>query len=71
MVFELQSRRNDMWNDADITVKNLYGMEKTKEVEEAEARRAVRVAEVIKEMGDRYCLAIPVKKKSESKEWMI
>ena len=50
-----------MWNDNEITIKNVYGMASPdpKYMEE----RMKRVAEVIAQMGDKYCLAIPVEKK--------
>ena len=50
-----------MWNDAEITLKNFYKMPKPdpKYMEE----RMKKVAEVIEQMGDKYCLAIPVEKK--------
>lgn len=56
-------------------IKNLYGMEKTKEDEQAELARQMKVDEIILQMGDKYRLAKSVDKKTEvkeeSREWMI
>ena len=51
-----------MWNDTDVTLKNFYGMAKpdAKHMKE----RMKKVAAVIAQMGDKYCLAIPVEKKT-------
>lgn len=49
-----------MWNDDTVVIKNLYGMAlpSPKHMKD----RMKRVSEVIEKLGDKYCLAIPVKK---------
>lgn len=51
-----------MWNDTDITLKNFYGM--TKPDPKYMKERMKKVAAVIAQMGDKYCLAIPVGRKT-------
>lgn len=50
-----------MWNDADITLKNFYGMQKPDPKYAKE--RAKKVAAIITAMGDKYCLAKQVERK--------
>lgn len=51
-----------MWNDEEIALDNFYRLSApdSKHMKQ----RMKRVAEIIAEMGERYCLAKPVEKKT-------
>jgi hypothetical protein len=48
-----------MWNDKEIILNNFYSLK----IEE-DPKRAKKIAKIIEEMGDKYCLAIPVPRKN-------
>lgn len=50
-----------MWNDEEVTLKNFIGLSKPDPKFMKE--RMKKIEKVIKAMGNRYCLAIPVQKK--------
>lgn len=61
-----------MWRsrpEDDEVIDNFYKL--TKPDAKYMKDRMKKVAAVIALMGDRYCLAVPVRKKTESREWMI
>ena len=51
-----------MWNDEEVTIKNFINVPKP-DPQHMELRMQ-KVAAAIEWMGDKYCLAIPVEKKS-------
>lgn len=50
-----------MWNDTNEILKNFYGLPLPDE--KHMKARMKKVAQIIEELGDKYCLAVPVEKK--------
>lgn len=51
-----------MWNDTNEIIKNFYNLPLPDE--KYMKARMKKVGQIIEELGDKYCLAIPVEKKT-------